>query len=110
MTAAIRFERSLCRQERRAPDRFAVADVEAPSALVVRNVVVPEPRNAPELCILIKTVAAAGVADQREEPVVPEIVDPGKRRVRPIDDIILCSVVEISVLHTITSSNDYLID
>jgi hypothetical protein len=52
-----------------------------------------------KLCILIKTVTAAGVADQREESVAAEIIDPRQGRIRPRNDIFLCVVVKIAVLH-----------
>ena len=97
--AAVKVKGRPGRQERRAPDRFAVADVEKPPALVGRYVVVAETGDPPQLCILIKTVSSAGIADQRKESFVSQIVCPRQRRIRPRDDVFPCLIVKIAVPH-----------
>ena len=99
VTAAVAVQGGLGRQEGGAPGGVPVADVEEPPALVVGHVVVAEAGDAAKLGVPIEGVAAAGVGDQGEEPLVAQVVDPGQGRVGPGDDVFPGRVVKIAVSH-----------
>ena len=103
--AAVRIEGRHRRPERRTPDHFPVADVKEPPAFVGRYVVVAETGDPPQLCILIKTVAAAGIADQREKSVISEIIGPRQGRIRARDHVFPGIIVKKAVFHHIFTSS-----
>src|SRR5581483_8668970 len=86
--ALVAVERRLRRLPAGIPDRVAVAHVEVTPDGVVRRVVVAVPRQAAQPRVAPERVAAARVGAQAEELVLPEVVEPGKRRVRARDDVL----------------------
>ena len=101
MAAAIAVQRRLRRQEGRAPNRVAVANVEAATAVVGRNIIITEAGDPPQLGVPVEAVTAAGIADQREKAVAAQIVDPGQGRVRPGDHVFSRLVVKKTEFHNI---------
>ena len=99
MAALIEVEFRLRRLPGRIPDGAAVLDVEVLAVAVIGDIVVAIAGDAQELRILIEGIAAAGVGDQREEVLVPKVVNPGKRRSGCRDDILPVCVIEVSKFH-----------
>jgi hypothetical protein len=64
VTAPVAVQRSPRRKESGAPDIFIIADIEAAAAIICRYIIITEAGNPAKLGILIKTVTAAGIADQ----------------------------------------------
>jgi hypothetical protein len=62
--ALIASQRSPRRKESGAPDIFIIADIEAAAAIICRYIIITEAGDPAKLGILIKTVTAAGIADQ----------------------------------------------
>jgi hypothetical protein len=86
------------RLPRRAPElaRRVVAHVDVTPAGVGRDVVVAVPRQPAQPRVAIEGVAAAGVRDDAEVILAPEIVDPGQRGVGSCDDVFTTRVVEMA--------------
>ena len=76
MTALVAVKRGLARLPARIPDAVSVLYVEITPAVVHRNAIVAIAGNAAELCILVERVTSRRVADQREEIIVAQVVDP----------------------------------
>ena len=79
MAAGIGIQRRSGGLPGRVPDSTAFIDIEVMAVAVIRNIVVAVAGQAEKLCILIKTVAAAGIGDQGKEVFTAQVVDPWKR-------------------------------
>jgi hypothetical protein len=80
----------------RVPHRPAVVHVDVATAQVVGHVVVPVAREATQLGVLPERVPTRRVRAQPEELVLPQVVQPRQRRIRPSDHIFALAVVEMA--------------
>ena len=83
------------------PHGAVVIDVEVVSASIGGHVVVAVTGEAQQAGILAEGIAAGGVAHQGEEIFAAQIVDPGAGGVRPGDDKLAASIIEITVAHVL---------
>ena len=97
MAALIEVERCLARFPTGIPDGLAILDVEVATAIVHRHVVVAITGDAAELGILVEGIATGGVADEREEILIAQIVDPRPWGLWVGDDILAVGVIKMSV-------------
>jgi len=97
-----RVEVLLVRAVQGAPHVAAIVNREDPPAIVDRSVVVPVAREPTHLGVTVEAVAAAGVRDEPEELLGPQVIDPGVRRVRRLYDVLTGFVVEVAELHVET--------
>ena len=81
------------------PAVLVVAQINVASSGVERNVVVAIARQATEPCVFIEGVSSGGVGDNPEILLATQIVDPGKRRIGPGDNILTILVVKVPVDH-----------
>ena len=89
--------RGLDRFPARIPHCTAVIHINVAPAQIVGHVVVAIARQTAQLGVLPEGVAAGGVGAQTEEFVLPEVVQPGQRRIGPRHDVFPPRVVEIAV-------------
>jgi hypothetical protein len=97
MTALIEVERRLTGFPSRIPDGVAILDVEVAAAIVHRHVVVAITGDTAELGVLVKTVSACCIGDERKEILIAQIIDPGPRSLRVSNNILSMLVIEVSV-------------
>ena len=98
VAALVAVERRLRRLPARVPDRAAVVDVQVAADGVERRVVVAVAGQPPVARVAPEGVAAAGVRAEADEVVLAaEVVEPRQRRVRALDDVLACRVVEVAV-------------
>jgi hypothetical protein len=99
MAAAVIVQLCLCRKVTGTPRNGTVVYVVKSAPNVSRNSVITVSGQAPELCILIKGVASAGIGHEAEKSFAAKIINPGQGRLWGGDDIFSVDVVEHSVLH-----------
>ena len=95
--ALVAVERRPRRLPARAPDRAAVVHVEIAADRVERCVVVAVARQPPQAGVAPERVAATRVRAETEQVVLAQVVEPGKGRVRPVDDVLPGGIVERAV-------------
>ena len=76
VTAFIKVQGSLYRLPARIPHRIAFFDIKIMSVVVIGNTVVPVTGDTEKLSIFIEAIAAAGIRDQTEKAIGPQIIDP----------------------------------
>ena len=104
VTAGILVQFGLNRLPSGVPDRAVVVNIEITAAVVHRHVVVPVAGDPAKARIPVEAIASGSVADDTEELLAAEIIDPGIRCARGIDDIFPCLVVEMAEFHGNSSS------
>ena len=70
------------------------------AVVVIGNIIVPVAGDPKKLCILIEAIPAAGVRDQTEKAIGPQIIDPRQWSIRALNDIFHRSVIKKSILHS----------
>jgi hypothetical protein len=81
----------------RVPDSVAVLDIEIPTSIVHRYIIVAITGDAAEFGILVERIAAGGVGDEREKVLVAQVVNPWPWGLRISDDILAMLVVEMTI-------------
>ena len=76
-----------------------IAQVDQAPAPVGRHVVVAKAGQASQPGVFVEGVAAAGLRDDAEVVLAADVVDPRQWRVRPVEDILACLVVEVPISH-----------
>lgn len=99
VAAGICVQVCLYRRPARRPYGFAVLDVEITAAHVYRYVIVAITGDPAQTGILIEVIAAGGVGDQREKLLCAQIVNPGIRSLRILNDVFFVCVIEIAKFH-----------
>ena len=65
----------------------------------------PVTRQPAQARIPVERATTCSIGDHAEVILGPEVVDPGKRGVRPSDHVLSLIVVEVSVLHLVSSAD-----
>ena len=99
MSAAVPVEFRLNRLPAGIPDGVSVFYIKVKAFLIQRAVVIAVARDSPQSCIAVEAVAAGGVAQQREEVLVSEVVDPGQRSTWCRNDIFASRVIKVTEFH-----------
>ena len=98
MTTFIGVQRRFAGFPSRIPYSIPILDVEIAPYTVHRHAVIAITGYTAELGILIKIIAASGIAYQAEEIFISQIIDPRKRCLRSRDHILTMLVIKISVI------------
>ena len=101
VAAFVCVERCLAGFPSGTPHRATIVDVEVAATGIHRHAIVAVARDTAELGVFVETVAASGVADETEEILIAQIVNPGKRCLRVGDDILAVFVVKITEFHSL---------
>ena len=100
MAAFVKIQRGFYRLPAGIPHRIPFLDIEIVTVVVIGNIVIPVTGNAKKLRIFIKAVPAAGIRDQTEKAIGPQIIDPRQWSIRALNDIFHRSVIKKSILHS----------
>ena len=82
------------------PHRVSLFNIEVFAVDIVRDVVVAVAGHAQQFGVLVESVAAAGIRDQREELAAAQIVDPRQGRLGGGDDILAVGVIKVTEFHS----------
>ena len=103
VAALVRIQLGFHRHPARIPDSISIFDVVVTAAEVHGAVVVAVAGQAQQLGVFVEAIASGRIADEAEEVLASQIVDPRQRRFGGADDIFLADVIEMSKLHKNTS-------
>jgi len=103
MAATIEIKGSLAGKISRIPDFFPFFNIEKASGNVAWDIIVSVTGEPSELGILIKGITAESVRNQRVKIVDAKVINPGKRGMRSLDDILSFFIIEVSEFHLFSS-------
>ena len=85
------------------PHGVAILDVEVAAAVVHGHVVVAVAGHAAQTGVTIEAIAAGGIADDAEELLAAQVVDPGQRSRRGCNHIFPPGIIKVSEFHVLHS-------